>query len=257
MLDKESHPADFYIFNWILKQVLDDAILIISDYDIHYNFNGYMSSIYLIDELLYFPPVDHADENGLLAIGGDLSTDRLLLAYNNAIFPWFEEDQPPLWYSPDPRMVLFFDYLKVSKSMKQVLKKKQFRVTKNKAFQQVVEACASVKRKDQSGTWITEEMKTAYSELHEEGKADSFEVWEGDKLVGGLYGVNLEEKKVFCGESMFSKVSNASKVGFIHMALHFYEKKYKCIDCQVYNDHLASLGAIEMNREDFVTLLMS
>ena len=214
-----------------------------------------MSGIYLVDELLYFPPVDHADEHGLLAVGGDLSVDRLLLAYNNGIFPWFEEGQPPLWFSPGLRMVLFFDYLKVSKSMKQVLKKKQFRVTKNKAFERVIENCSSIKRKDQNGTWITEDMKAAYLKLHELGKADSFEVWQEEELVGGLYGVNLEDKKIFCGESMFSKVSNASKVGFIHMALHFFEKKYKCIDCQVYNDHLASLGAFEMNREDFMLLL--
>lgn len=216
-----------------------------------------MSRIYVIDDLLYFPAIEQADENGLLAIGGDLSTDRLLLAYNSGIFPWFEEGQPPLWYSPDPRMLLFFDYLKVSKSMKQVLKKKQFKVTKNKAFLQVIEACASINRKGQNGTWITNDMKKAYLKLHKLGKVDSFEVWQNDELVGGLYGVNLQDKKVFCGESMFSKVSNASKVGFIHMALHFFDKQYKCIDCQVYNAHLASLGAFEVNREDFMEILAS
>ncbi len=213
--------------------------------------------MYVIDELLYFPPVNQADEDGLLAVGGDLSVERLLLAYNSGIFPWFEEYQPPMWFSPTERMVLFFDYLKVSKSMKQVLKKKQFKVTKNKAFSQVIEACASVQRKGQDGTWITSEMQQAYQELHELGKVDSFEVWQDNKLVGGLYGVNLQDKRIFCGESMFSLVSNASKVAFIHMALYFHEKKYKCIDCQVYNDHLASLGAFEIERNDFMQLLSS
>lgn len=214
-----------------------------------------MSSIYVIDELLYFPPVYQADEQGLLAVGGDLKVERLLLAYNSGIFPWFEEGQPPLWFSPPERMLLFFDYLKVSKSMKQLLKKKLFRVTKNKAFEKVIEACASIPRKGQQGTWITDEMKQAYVELHNLGKADSFEVWQNDELVGGLYGVNLANKKIFCGESMFSKKSNASKVAFIYMALHFYEKGYKCVDCQIYNDHLASLGAFEVSRADFLEIL--
>ncbi len=214
-----------------------------------------MSSIYVIDELLYFPPVYQADEQGLLAVGGDLKAERLLLAYNSGIFPWFEEGQPPLWFSPPERMLLFFDYLKVSKSMKQLLKKKLFRVTKNKAFEKVIEACASIPRKGQQGTWITDEMKQAYVELHNLGKADSFEVWQNDELVAGLYGVNLANKKIFCGESMFSKKSNASKVAFIHMALHFYEKGYKCVDCQIYNDHLASLGAFEVSRADFLEIL--
>lgn len=211
--------------------------------------------MYIIDDLLYFPPVNQANEYGLLAVGGDLNTERLLLAYKSGIFPWFEDGQSILWYAPNPRMVLLFDYLKISKSMRQILRKGDFKITVNKCFQEVITCCANQKRKSQSGTWITGNMISAYSELHELGYALSIEVWQSDQLVGGLYGVDLKEEKIFCGESMFSKVSNASKVAFIYLSNYFQQKGYKLIDCQMHNDHLESLGCVEISREDFMKVL--
>ena len=154
--------------------------------------------MYIVDDLLYFPPVNKADEHGLLAVGGDLSTDRLLLAYKNGIFPWYEEGQPILWYSPNPRMVLLFDQIKISKSMKQVLRKNKFTISVNTCFKEVITKCAQQKRKNQAGTWITNDMIQAYTKLHEMGYALSVEVWSEQKLVGGLYGVNLKKERVFC-----------------------------------------------------------
>lgn len=209
--------------------------------------------MHVLDELLYFPPVSEADEHGLLAIGGDLTTERLLLAYKSGIFPWFEDGQPILWYAPNPRMVLLFENLKISKSMKQVLKKQQFSITVNKDFEGVINNCATQKRKGQLGTWITDDMISAYCELNRLGNAISVEVWQANELVAGLYGVDLQEAKIFCGESMFTKVSNASKIAFFYMAFYFKEKGYKLIDCQMYNDHLASLGCVEISRNDFMT----
>ena len=198
-----------------------------------------------------FPPVDQASPEGLLAVGGDLSVTRLLDAYGKGIFPWFEEDQPLLWWCPDPRFVLFPKNLKVSKSMKQVLKSGKFKVTYNQDFKEVIDACSHMERKGQDGTWITSDMIAAYEELYRLGYAKSVEVWLEDELVGGLYGLDLGQG-MFCGESMFSKVSNASKVGFIS----FIESHdYELIDCQVYTDHLASLGAEEMGREVFLSYL--
>jgi len=211
--------------------------------------------MYIVDEVLHFPPVDNADRYGLLAIGGDLSVARLHLAYKSGIFPWFEEGQPILWYSPNPRMVLLFQNLKVSKSMKQLLKKKPFVITMNSCFREVIEKCAQQKRKGQADTWITEDMINAYTRLHEQGLALSVEVWQNQQLVGGLYGVDLKDEKIFCGESMFSVISNASKTAFIYMCNYFQQKGYKFIDCQMYNDHLASLGAIEIPRQEFINLL--
>ncbi len=211
--------------------------------------------MYIVDDVLHFPTVDNADEYGLLAAGGDLSAKRLRLAYKNGIFPWFEEDQPILWYSPDPRMVLFFGNFKISKSMKQLLRKKPFVITINTCFEEVITNCALLKRKDQNGTWITNNMIAAYTQLHELGDALSVEVWQGKELVGGLYGVDLKKEKVFCGESMFSKVSNASKMAFIYLVNYFEKKGYKCIDCQMHTDHLASLGAIEIPRNQFIEIL--
>ena len=211
--------------------------------------------MYVVDEVLHFPEVENADEYGLLAIGGDLSTKRLELAYQSGIFPWFEEGQPILWYSPDPRMVLFFENLKVSKSMKQLLKKKPFSVTINSCFEEVIKQCATQKRKNQEGTWITLDMIEAYIKLHKQGKALSVEVWQEQQLVGGLYGVDLKDQKVFCGESMFSKVSNASKVAFIFISKYFQGKGYKFIDCQMHNNHLESLGAMEIPRKDFIEIV--
>jgi leucyl/phenylalanyl-tRNA--protein transferase len=176
-----------------------------------------------------------------------------MLAYRSGIFPWFNDDSLILWWSPDPRMVLFPEKLRVSKSSRQLLNKGRFTVTRNRNFSEVIARCARVRRKGQSGTWITQHMLQAYEELHKLGHAVSYEVWEGRRLVGGLYGIDLGH--VFCGESMFSLVSNASKVAFIHMVQELGKKGYCCIDCQVHSDHLSSLGAEEIPREDFLALL--
>lgn len=211
--------------------------------------------MYIVDEVLHFPEVENADHYGLLALGGDLSVQRLKLAYTNGIFPWFEEGQPILWYSPDPRMVLFFENLHISKSMKQLLRKKNFVVTINTCFDQVITNCAIAKRKDQESTWITNDMIQAYNKLHEQGSAVSVEVWQDQKLVGGLYGIDLKKEYVFCGESMFSTVSNASKIAFIYLCKHYQKKGYKFIDCQMHTPHLESLGAIEIPRAEFISIL--
>jgi len=202
-----------------------------------------------------FPDPNLADEQGLLAVGGDLTPDRLLRAYHSGIFPWYSAGQPLLWWSPDPRMVLFPEKLQVSKSMKTLLRKNVFTVTYNKCFDQVIKNCAEVPRSGQDGTWITPEMIKAYNTLHDLGFARSVEVWEGEKLVGGLYGVFLREKQVFCGESMFTKVSNASKFGFIALVHKLKNKGVKLIDCQVYSRHLESLGAEEISRRQFLKFL--
>src|ERR1700753_1385901 len=164
--------------------------------------------IFRLDKRLLFPDTTLAEEDGLLAVGGDLSTNRLLLAYQNGIFPWYNDDTPILWYSPHERVVLFPGELKISKSTRKILRSGRFNVIRNQCFEKVIEACSAVNRKGQDGTWITEDMKNAYIRLHHEGYAHSVEVWEQDKLVGGLYGVQIGS--VFCGESMFSLVSNAS-----------------------------------------------
>ena len=202
---------------------------------------------------LVFPSPESAGAEGLLAIGGDLRPERLMLAYENGIFPWFNEDSLILWWSPDPRMVLFPDKLKVSKSMQRILRKGIFRVTRNRCFAEVVMQCAQVPRSGQSGTWITDRMQQAYMELHKIGKAVSYEVWQDRELVGGLYGVDLGH--VFCGESMFSKVSNASKAGFIHMVEEQRKRGCCLIDCQMHTAHLESLGAEEISRAEFLKLL--
>jgi len=209
--------------------------------------------MYLLSKDLVFPPVQLANEDGLLAIGGDLSVERLELAYKNGIFPWYNQGEPIIWYSPDPRMVLFPKDLKISKSMRQVLRKKEFKITFNQNFKEVVSNCKSVYRVGQGGTWITNEMQQAYISLHKKGIAKSVEVWLEDELVGGLYGIDLGH--VFCGESMFSKVSNASKLAFIYLVEELEKENYKLIDCQVYNNHLASLGADEISTEAFLKIL--
>ena len=202
-----------------------------------------------------FPPVEMANSDGLLAIGGKLSVKRLLDAYCNGIFPWYEEFQPVLWYSPDPRMVLFPDQLKISRSMKQLLRKKPFRVTFNENFEAVINNCSSVPRNGQSGTWITQDLKEAFQKLHKLNIAQSVEVWQDDILVGGLYGIFLKEQGVFCGESMFTKVSNASKYGFITLVEKLKAEGLRIIDCQVYTQHLDSLGAEEISRKEFLKYL--
>ncbi|MAB38768.1 MAG: leucyl/phenylalanyl-tRNA--protein transferase [Aequorivita sp.] len=210
---------------------------------------------YLTDKL-WFPNPDEATADGFLAIGGNLSMERLLLAYHSGIFPWFEDDQPILWWSPDPRMVLFPEKFKVSKSLRKTLNSEKFKITFNQNFEGVIKNCATIPRKGEAGTWITNDMQQAYIALHKAGHAISIEVWEDEKLVGGLYGIDLPKKKVFCGESMFSLVSDASKVAFFHLSEYVKAKNYKFIDCQIYNAHLESLGAEEIGRGEFLRRLV-
>ncbi|WP_291964229.1 leucyl/phenylalanyl-tRNA--protein transferase [Maribacter sp.] len=209
--------------------------------------------MYFLNDELIFPPVDSANTEGLLAVGGDLSPERLLLAYQSGIFPWFDNDSIILWWSPDPRMILYPHQIKISKSMRKVIRSNQFRLTKNTCFKEVLEYCSSVPREGQDGTWITSDMKNAYLKLHEKGIAKSYEVWEGNKLVGGLYGVDLGD--IFCGESMFSLTSNASKFAFIKLAEELQSKNYKLLDCQLHTDHLESMGAQEIPRKEFIKFL--
>ena len=207
--------------------------------------------MHFLTEKIEFPDVSEASADGLVAIGGDLSPQRLLHAYSKGIFPWFQDEEPLLWWSPDPRFVLFPEDLKISKSMKQVLRKGNFKVTENKAFKAVIENCALAKRTDQDGTWINDDMIQAYCELHQLGFAKSIEVWQNEELVGGLYGIAINDD-VFCGESMFAKVSNASKVGFITF---IQNSNFKLIDCQLHTKHLESLGAKNMSRAEFLEFL--
>ena len=211
------------------------------------------NTISFLTEKLEFPAVEKASSDGLLAVGGDLSPERLMLAYSNGIFPWFNEDSLILWWSPDPRMVLFPDKIKLSKSMKKVMQANRFKLTINQAFDEVIDQCAHISRQGQDGTWITRAMKKAYRDLYDRGECISYEVWEGNELVGGLYGVDLGH--IFCGESMFSKVSNASKFAMIHLAKDLQQKKYRLIDCQLHTEHLQSLGAEEISRKEYMDIL--
>lgn len=208
--------------------------------------------IFSLDKTLIFPPVHLAEADGLLAIGGDLSLERLLVAYHSGIFPWYEGEHI-LWWCPDPRFVLFPSELRVSKSMKQVIRKQTFVFTVNKAFAEVVSGCKKVHRKDQDGTWISDEMREAYVNLFNKGYAQSAEAWQDGELVGGLYGVRLGD--VFFGESMFSKISNASKFAFVLFVQQLQKEGVKIIDCQVYTEHLESLGARMIPRKEFTRLL--
>ena len=201
---------------------------------------------------LIFPPPELAEEDGLLAVGGDLSPERLLEAYSLGIFPWYSEDTPILWYSPHERFVIYPDRVKISKSMRKIMNSGVFRITENEAFEQVIKACASVERKDQPGTWITNEMQEAYIKLHQLGFASSVEVWRGQELVGGLYGVRSGQ--IFCGESMFSKVSNASKAALIWLCTR---KEYTLIDCQLHTEHLERMGAEMISRDAYRSFLES
>lgn len=209
--------------------------------------------MFILGKEILFPNVETANTNGVIAIGGDLSSERLLLAYKSGIFPWYNEGEPIIWYSPDSRMILYPERLKISKSMRSVLRKGNFKITVNQNFEEVIANCKIINRKDQPGTWITDEMQKAYLKLHKSGLAKSVEVWQNDELVGGLYGIDLGH--VFCGESMFSKVSNTSKVAFIYLSQKCENENYKLIDCQVYNEHLASLGAEEIPRKEFIKIL--
>ena len=207
----------------------------------------------MLGKKIEFPDVELASPDGILAIGGDLSQERLLLAYQSGIFPWYSQGEPIVWYSPEKRMVLFPQELKVSKSMKQLIRKGIYRITWNRNFEEVIKACQESPRKDQDGTWITEEMLQAYIRLHEFGHAKSVEVWREEELVGGLYGIDLGH--VFCGESMFSRESNTSKLAFIHLVQKLQTENYRLIDCQIYTAHLASLGAREIPRQEFTKML--
>jgi leucyl/phenylalanyl-tRNA--protein transferase len=211
--------------------------------------------MYFLTSELYFPPVTEASYEGILAVGGDLSTERLLLAYRNGIFPWFDDDEPILWWSPPQRMVVNPQDYKVAKSLRNILNRQIFKVTFNQNFSEVIRNCKTVHRKGQDGTWITDSMVQAYEKLHEMGFAKSVEVWQNDELVGGLYGVDLG--KVFCGESMFSKVPNASKVAFVTLIKQLKEENYRLLDCQVHNDHLEKLGAFEISRDSYIKILKS
>lgn len=204
---------------------------------------------------LWFPPAAQTHESGILAVGGDLSVERLMLAYESGIFPWFNEDDPLLWWCPDERMVLFPEKLHVAKSMRPLLNKNAFHITFNKAFEEVILSCSKVKRKGQKGTWLNQEMISAYLQLHDKGFAHSVEAWQNGQLLGGLYGIYLEKYAMFCGESMFSKVSNASKYAFIKMVYHYQKKGVKLIDCQVYTQHLERLGAELIPRDNFLNYL--
>ena len=199
------------------------------------------------------PDPGHADAEGLVAIGGDLDYKRLINAYRSGIFPWYEEGSEILWWSPDPRLVLFPEELKVSKSMRSLIRKKHFNVTYNQQFAEVIANCKNIERNDQGGTWITDEMEKSYIYLHKLGYAHSVEVWNENELVGGLYGIKLGN--IYFGESMYSKASNASKIGFIHLVKDLSEKGVEMIDCQIKTDHLISLGARDISRKDFLKIL--
>lgn len=208
--------------------------------------------IFSLDKSILFPPVELAEPDGLLAIGGDLSTERLLVAYRSGIFPWYEGDHI-LWWCPDPRFVLFPAELVVSKSMQSVIKKNLFTFTVNQAFEEVITNCKKIQRRGQESTWITDEVKLAYISLFRQGYAQSAEAWLDGKLVGGLYGVRLGN--IFYGESMFSHVSNASKFAFIRFVERLKAEGVQIVDCQVYTEHLESLGARMIPRKQFIRML--
>ncbi|HMK61337.1 MAG TPA: leucyl/phenylalanyl-tRNA--protein transferase [Dissulfurispiraceae bacterium] len=211
-----------------------------------------MPVFHLTDDLI-FPPPDFAESDGLLAVGGDLRVERLLLAYSMGIFPWYSDDYPILWWSPDPRLVLFPNELKISRSLKQTIKRGIFAITMNQAFEQVIHGCARKRRNNEDGTWITDEMKSAYIELHAAGYAHSVEAWLNNELAGGLYGIALG--RAFFGESMFSLRDNASKVAFVHLVENLMQDGFQLIDCQVTTHHLMSFGAREIPRVEFLKLL--
>lgn len=208
-------------------------------------------SIFRLTKELIFPNPKLGEEDGLLAVGGDLSMERLLLAYSNGIFPWYGEDEPILWWCPQERFIIFPKEIKISKSMKKILKKDNFKVTFNEDFIGVISSCKELREK--SGTWITDEMKDAYINLYKEGFATSVEVWEDGELVGGLYGVNIG--KSFFGESMFSKCKNASKIALIELAKKLEKEEYKFIDCQFHTEHLESMGGRSIDYDTYMEML--
>jgi leucyl/phenylalanyl-tRNA--protein transferase len=209
--------------------------------------------VYLLSDEIIFPTPNLASGEGLLAVGGDLSQKRLLLAYSMGIFPWYSEAEPILWWSPDPRLVLYPGELRVSKSLQKTIKKGLFQITVDRAFEQVITECAKIRRKNNEGTWIVPDMIGAYCQLHASGFAHSVEAWQNDALVGGLYGVSLG--KCFFGESMFSRATNASKVAFVALVNHLKSLSFDMIDCQVATEHLVSFGAREIPRARFLEQL--
>ncbi|MFL2608847.1 MAG: leucyl/phenylalanyl-tRNA--protein transferase [Cryomorphaceae bacterium] len=202
-----------------------------------------------------FPSPKLATSEGIVAVGGDLNPLRVLEAYKNGIFPWFNDDENLIWWSPDPRMVLFPEKIKLSKSFKSFLKKKEYRVSFNENFENVIESCSNIKRVGQKGTWITSGLKKSFNKLHEMGHAHSVEVWYQNVIIGGLYGLDLGN--VFCGESMFSTKPNASKVALYFLCHELKSNNYKFIDCQVPSEHLRSLGAEEISRDSFLEKLVN
>jgi len=209
--------------------------------------------IFELGKEIAFPPPAYAEPDGLLAIGGDLNIDRLLTAYSSGIFPWFNPDDPILWWSPDPRPIFIPGQIRVTKSLRKTINKNTFKITIDKAFKDVLEGCAKTPRRGETATWLTEEMKEAYTHLHLHGYAHSVEAWQNNELVGGLYGISLG--KAFFGESMFHSVTNASKVAFYYLSEFLAQQKFHFIDGQVTNPHLLSLGAIEVSREEYLLRL--
>ncbi|BAO55030.1 leucyl/phenylalanyl-tRNA--protein transferase [Nonlabens marinus] len=214
--------------------------------------------MYLLDKQLIFPNPNLAPSHGMLAIGGDLSVERLLLAYKSGIFPWYNDGEPICWWSPDPRMVFDLSQaepMKISKSLRQSQRNRGYEIRENTSFEAVMRECMNVSRSGEAGTWINEDLIAAYLQLHKLGHAKSVEVFQEDILVGGLYGVDLSESGIFCGESMFSKSTDASKVALMYWTEQLKSRGYRLIDAQLYNDHLASLGAVEIDREVFLSYL--
>ncbi len=211
--------------------------------------------MYVLSKEFFFPPVEDTSLEGIVAVGGDLSVERLILAYKSGIFPWFNEDEPILWWAPKDRMVVVPSIYKVSKSNRNLLNQNKFKVTFNQNFRDVILGCKQIDRPGQDGTWLSDDFVESYTKLHVMGIAKSVEVWQNDELVGGLYGVDLGH--IFCGESMFSKVPNASKIAFVTLINYLKENNYKLLDCQVHNDHLEKLGAFEVSRDVFMRVLNS
>jgi leucyl/phenylalanyl-tRNA---protein transferase len=210
-------------------------------------------TVFRLTEDIIFPPPELADENGLLAVGGDLSVERLLVAYSMGIFPWYSDGYPILWWSPDPRPILLPAELKVSRSLRQSIRKGIYAITMNRAFEGVIRNCSSIHRRQDEGTWITEEMIDAYIRLYKAGYALSVEAWDGDELAGGLYGVFLG--KAFFGESMFAKKNDASKIAFVKLVERLKQLGFELIDCQVTTTHLTTFGAREVPRPEFINRL--
>ena len=206
--------------------------------------------IFRIPQRHVFPDPEKADASGLLGVGGDLDPERVMLAYRSGIFPWYSEGQPILWWSPDPRTVLFLDELHIGRSLAKTMRKGRYRVTFDTAFSEVIEACATIERPGQEGTWITDEMRSSYLVLHAEGHAHSVECWEGDRLVGGVYGVACGQ--LFSGESMFALAPDASKVAFVTLVKELHQRAFQLIDCQVETEHLARFGARPISRVTFL-----